>query len=1097
MSSQANDPTLKPYVLGLDIGANSIGWAAIAIDPGGQPLGFLNPPGEMRERPTLGVRIFDAGIENYGQGKREEGRGQKRRSARLARRQTMRRARRVSKTFRMLQELQLLPPNEARDVTERGRSLVRDSIIKKLDELLGRALAGQYPERASEYLECLPYALRVDALDRALSIHELGRALFHLAQRRGFLSNRKGGKKTEDTGPVYEGINEIEQAMAAEGCRTLGEHFLHLQRSGKRIRTRWTARRMYEAEFDAIWEAQRRHHPDILTDAARRRLHRAIFFQRALRSQSSLIGACELECGDEYVNPATGAVARTKKRRRAPECLLVSQRFRLLQRVNDLAVDPGEGLPRIPLTDEQRVRLAAKLEVSKDLTFPRIAEVLGLKRGTKFNLQAGGEKKLVGNQTNAKLFAVFGDRWVALTPTERDQVVLELWGAPDDKVLYTRARSRSGIWGSLRTTTDEAREVSEMPLPSDYMALSKHAMSAVLVEMERGVPYTTAVRTVYGERMRHEKLDRLPPVMNSLGSLRNPTVMRALTEVRRVVNHLLAAYGLPVEIRVELARDLKKSKDERNRIIKMNREHEELREKAAARILEQGGIRDVRGGDILKVRLADECNWTCPYTGKQFGMAQLLGEDIDIEHIIPYSMSLDDSYVNKTVCFANVNRSEKRNQTPYAAFGHDEERWTAMLERMEHNVGEHDMSPGKLERFRLAGGALAEALDHFKSSQLNDTRYASRAAKEYLAVLYGGNVSQGVDSENRKRVMVGNGQATSLVRRQLGLESVCRSLPGWPGGVGRDWDKRADHRHHAMDAIAIALTGPRMIQQLSRAAESGFGSSRRASFRMAAPWDAFEDDAARCLEHALISFRIDNRARGPLHAETIYSPPRGENGAVSDSGTVSHVRKPVSRLTASDFEAIVDPRVRRTVSAFFGDRDPAKVCQDDDPATFPHLDAADGRRIPIRRVRLRKRNSLLVMGSKERTRHVENEANHHLVVRRSRLAPDTVSFELVSMFEAVRRRSSGEGVWKRDEQTLVILARNDLVELTVDDRPRLCRVQSTSSKEFEGCWIADARPFDVRRRTGGRVRISPSQFMQRACRKFSVSPIGVLRPCRA
>jgi hypothetical protein len=300
-----------------------------------------------------------------------------------------------------------------------------------------------------------------------------------------------------------------------------------------------------------------------------------------------------------------------------------------------------------------------------------------------------------------------------------------------------------------------------------------------------------------------------------------------------------------------------------------------------------------------------------------------------------------------------------------------------------------------------------------------------------------------------------------------------------------------------MDAITIALTGRGMLQKLARAAELGAEGRQRVSWRMPVPWDSFEEDAGTCLENVVISFRIDNRARGPLHAETIYSVRRDERGAPCADGTHSHIRKAVAKLTLSDIEAIVDPRVRLVVSSFFLGREPARVCKDGDPESFPHLIAADGRRITVRRVRLRKKNSTRRVGTGARARHVENEANHHLVVRRASPATTTVVYELVPMFEAVRRRASGDPVLRRDSRTVAILGRNDIVELTVDDRPRLCRVQRTSEKEFEGCWINDARPFDVRRRTGGRVRVSPLQFLDRNCRKFSVTPIGVLRPCRA
>jgi len=114
----------------------------------------------------------------------------------------------------------------------------------------------------------MPYILRASALDGPVEPYFIGRALYHLAQRRGFLSNRKqSAKQNDDEGAVKEGIADLRKAMHETGARTLGEYLSRLDPSAERIRCRWTARDMYEYEFNAIWEAQAAHHPDLLTPA--------------------------------------------------------------------------------------------------------------------------------------------------------------------------------------------------------------------------------------------------------------------------------------------------------------------------------------------------------------------------------------------------------------------------------------------------------------------------------------------------------------------------------------------------------------------------------------------------------------------------------------------------------------------------------------------------------------------------------------------------------------------------------------------------------------------------------------------------------------
>lgn len=1085
----------RPWILGIDLGANSVGWAALALGPDGEPCGPLNPPGEMGERPSLGVRIFEIGVENYGQGEREETRGKQRRQARLQRRQTMRRARRIRKTFYLLQQAGLLPPFAAEAIRHAGSAeAARDRLLKELDRDLAAALEPQFlPERRREAHELLPYLLRVRGLDHALDPQALGRALYHLSQRRGFSSNRKAGKKKdEDTGEVRKSISTLRAEMRARCSRSLAEHLLADAELGKRPRRRWTARDMYREEFEALWREQARHHPKVLTETLHKRLGRAILHQRPLKSQRNLVATCELENGGEYVEPKTGSVHLVKRRRRAPECLLVSQRFRLVQKVNDLAVVDDFGQSAY-LTAEQRRRLIDDLETNDELTFAEIKKRLGLPvRKSKFNLEAGGERKLPGNRTNARLLKVFGPRWTRLSPEEKDLVVLELWSAPDDVVLVRRARERKGIWAQLAVTSSEADLLAEIPISSDYMSLSRRAMQRLLPVMEEGKPYITAKREVYGEPVPVEAEDLLPPVREIFEDLRNPVVQRALTELRRVVNALIKYYGKPEEIRIELARDLKRGKTERKRIQDRQRDNERERQKHAERITCEAGIASPNGTQILKARLWAECGGVCPYSGRAIGFAQLFDSDVDIEHILPLSSCLDDSFLNKTLCFADVNRTEKRNRTPHEAFGSDAARWEEMVGRMKVNVREHGMAPLKLGRFQLTGAALETYLETFKASQLNDTRHASVRAREYLARLYGGDPNQGTDADGRRRLVVGNGQATAILRDVLELDQV---LPG-----GRE-HKREDHRHHAVDAVAIALTGPATIQALSCDVEYGRGRPRFK--RMEPPWPGFADDVRRCVDRLVVSFRIDNRVRGPLHAETHYSAPRDERGSRAESGAYVHVRKPLESLSPSEVEDIVDERVRKLVIAKLDGRKPKDVFLEGNPESLPVLPNRRGAPIPILQVRIRKTASVQRIGDAHRERFVQNEENHHVELVETRDSRERVKWtaRVVSLAEAhVRKRDQSEVV-ERAPGFVCALAKNDVVEMDAAGGDR-GRYTIRGFSQFQNGTIqltfsqnSDARP-TTQVPKEGRTAV-PDVLRKRGCRKVTVLPIGVVRPCRA
>ena len=283
------------YVLGLDLGAGSVGWAAVGIKDG-----------KLREVLRAGARVFEAGMEGDIPSGRAESRNKNRRDARQMRRQTDRRRRRLANVFRILQEAGLLPPGDR-------ATLLPDfdrTLYAKYKEVL--ACAGRPVEALAHVL---PYWLRARALDEKLDAHELGRALYHLAQRRGFLSNRKAQKKKEeDEGKVKSGITDLEKSIEQAGTRTLGEYFAGLDPQQARIRNRYTSRAMYESEFRAIWAAQKPHHPDLLTGELESRVHKAMFYQRPLKSAAGLVGRCELE----------------DDQRRAPWALCAAQRFSMM-----------------------------------------------------------------------------------------------------------------------------------------------------------------------------------------------------------------------------------------------------------------------------------------------------------------------------------------------------------------------------------------------------------------------------------------------------------------------------------------------------------------------------------------------------------------------------------------------------------------------------------------------------------------------------------------------------------------------------------------------------------------------------------------------
>lgn len=997
---------MNSYTLGLDLGSASIGWAI--VEP-------------TRKVIDCGVRIFDPGVnlDDFTKGRDGSSNNVVRRMARLHRRQLRRRAARQRDLFRLLQRNKLLPGEDVqRDSGARHR------LLESLDGILRQRWQEEI-RRENLPEQALIYLLRKHALDKRLNPDELGRVLYQLGQRRGFKSNRKDvdkatkgsadHKKTDDElGKVKAGIAELSIQIGASGARTLGEYFVGAAKAGQPIRRQWTARQMFISEFEAVWESQRRFHP-LLTPELKQEVYALLFYQRPIARNEHLVGKCELEPGE----------------RRAPMCSLTAQKFRIIQKVNDL--EYGGLVHTQPLSAEERGKLIEKLTSVGDLTFDSIRELLNLDKSVRFNLACGGEKKLPGNRTNAAMLRAIPRTWPQLSPSKKDGIV-EAWNkAENDEDLVATLTSEYEL------SIDEATAIAAVHPEDGYARLSLIAMNRLLPLMEGGMRFKTAEERVYGSSFSGGKpLDLLPPVVGVLPQVPNPAVMRALTELRKVVNAIVRKHGKPAEIRIELARELKRNADQRERDWKNMRSREAQRKAALKRILEEAHRPQPSGRDIERVLLFEECGGICPYCGEQINFQRLFDGDVDVDHILPRSKFPDNSFANKVIAHRSCNH-RKLGRTPSEAFGAEDTVWEQILARVAKW-----RNTEKLQRFRIADGKEFETdgEDTFAARRLNDTRYVSKLAARYVACLYGGRDARQLDGSNRRVVFASSGMLTALLRREWKLESILEEAA--PATTSRKMGKqRTDHRHHSVDAIVIALSSNAMVGRVSAAAAAaGYGGARTSSSSIASPWANFVDSIRPHIEKIIVSHRPSHKLNGPLHDETNYSAPRETTVYVKGrkkaaSKTVVHVRKPVHLLKAKQVEDIVDPAVRCAVKE--------KLAQVGETAklenNLPMLKTRGGKQVPIRRVRVRVPTAVSRIGGGNRERFVASGGNHHVAIfetRNKKGEPQWESAGVVSRLDAIRRKGSTAIIEKqlRNEETaqfLFALMSGDVVEM-LDER---------------------------------------------------------------
>jgi len=1121
------DGVRQKYILGLDLGSASIGWAVIDLDGNLDPCGLL----------AAGSHIFDPGVEvppAAGKMARDEAvfqgldrsKAVGRRIARQMRRQIDRKGIRLKALFKLLQSKSLLPIYP--ELKGEPLAAERHHLFTRLDKELTDALCAEKRKRGTDGLmleadQALPYVLRKEALERKLELHELGRALYHLCQRRGYRPSAaddsekeetasteeeieskrgrrkkpepedKGDKDSESPKKVAEWISDLQAKMDAAHTPTIGAYFADFKNNNphqERIRHRWTGREMFVKEFDLIWERQsefyRDSRPGLLNDDLRNRVYDCLFFQRPLASAEHLIGMCDLERGE----------------RRAPWATLEAQRFRLLQKVNDLAYIPSGLFNERKLSLEQCATLAAALQDKGDMPFPEIAKLLGLPPKTEFNLMRGKKKKIEGNRINQVMLQVFGDRWRAFTEQERSSAVA-LWTKTEGfEERKNVAISQCGLdpW--------KAKEWAENRPPKDCCRHSRKALVKLIKRMEEGVPYATAKLEIYDSQLAGKApLDFVPKVIETLPSINNPAVLRALTELRKVVNAIIRTYGdKPYEIRIELARELRKNRKQRQNATEAGDKQHLRRIDAARTILRECRNYDAQGrdaerlvrerrDDVTKMLLLMECRCLCPYTGDSISYLDLFGGEVEVEHIIPQSLMVDNSFNNLTLCYRKVNH-EKLDKTPRQAFcrAEDDQQWIDIIGRVQ-KFGNKE----KLHRFLLSS---REDIDRFSNRRLNDTRYTSKLAGRLLMSLYGGRdivpaetldeLDEFKDRTGRRAICVSSGMVTSLLRDawHLNLSGVIgddafkcpkKSEDDEESGKRRKGQSnkkdRCDHRHHALDAVVIALTSEKVIREINMLASRLYRERQtplkyRDLKSIQNPWHNFMDDHFRDIFRGmLVSHRPEHKLSGALHEATSYGKVRYYN---AKGDPVRYQRIAIGKLlTDKQIEKIVDEEVKKSVVKL-GETIGGYKKWSQEKHGWPKMPNRNGEPVPIKKVRIKiTKNAKEIEAARFRgfgTGRPESNVEDKEIAYASfftvqdRKGTKTV-WEIVKLFEAAQRvralpkseRGHEKICWKYPKYPDATffrfsLMKGDLVELVLNGKPAIFIVRRF---EFDSrLWVA-------------------------------------------
>lgn len=1045
------------YILGIDLGSSSLGWAL--VDPA-----LIGNESERSPILGMGVRVFPEGVARDTTGA-EHSKNEQRRLARGHRRQIARRARRKAAVLRALVELGWWPTD---------------------------------PEKSEFLLRRSPYELRARGLDEALSLAEFSRVLIHLSQRRGFLSNRKAdrGRAKENSDTLKE-ISALAEKIEASGSRTLGE-YLHRHPSDgdhDRMRDRHTRRQMYEAEFEALWEAQRQFHPDELSDALKygRRgkqpyprepvrlkrksgqtvlrefgLHGLIFFQRSLYWPASVVGRCDLE-------------PREKRCERADRA---AQEFRLLHEVNNLTIVPRLGEVR-PLRPGERRALIDHLERKEKVEFDQIKVLLGLPDGDTFNLAAGSRRGLNGRPTDFFLANKkrFGKAWWDLAEELKDSIVRSLIDDEEEEIL----RKATTEWNCSQDVARALADVDLSAVSKGYASFSRVAILKLLPHLREGFPLSAREGIPSAKEkagylqgpQRATNADFLGPPPNSVV---NPLVRQGLSEVRKVVNAIIREWGKPQEIHIELAREVQGNAEQRRKAALGMRDRERRRNEARDFALERD-VKPTRDA-IERYLLWKEQNEICLYSGGPISPQQLFGGDVEVEHILPHSRSLDNSLMNKALAFRSENRA-KAQRTVWEWVGESNpEKFEQILQRA--HLLPYEIRSRKLLKLKQK----TIDLDDFVNRQLTDTAYLTSQVREYLSPL--------VPDSLRDLICV-KGQLTAELRYRWGLNSMLRDDDA-------NVKSREDHRHHAIDALVVALTDRRRLQQLARTRDA---SEEERSERLPEPWPGFRETVDEAIQRINVSHRAVRDLSGALHEETIYGPtskpqyatehPRPHAKCWTEKNGVFVVRKRLEDLTLEMVENIRDAAVKALVIERLqkhgiapGSKRPIPKETWRDPLFMVRQgERKTARPSVIKKVRVL-RSDLTIKPIRSGAAYVKPGNTHHIALFElpggTPEKPKRV-MEAVSMMEAYERAGRGEPLVRRNHPSnpkakfLYSLSWGEMVKAVIRGRAGLYVFKTAASTQGQIYFVShtDARPsgkadkFAVKANTlhGEKVTIDP------------------------
>lgn len=815
----------KNYILGLDIGISSVGWGLLELDTNNNPYKIID----------VGSRIFTPGeVEKTG-----DSRAKERREKRGARRISRRREFRLDRVRNLLYENGYLKGNinsNIVSVKNEELSIIFDNMINNY-----------YKEKNSN-----PYILKVEALDRKLTNEELSIILVHYAKKRGYKSNREEASDN-DSGKVLSAIKENEKIMKENNYRTISEMYIKDEKFKNKIKNSpgdykiSVTNEMYLKEINKVLDSQIKF--GLITDDFK---NQYLEIYNSRRSYAKGPGG-NSPYGGDLIERMTGK-CNFDGNPRAPKRAFSSEIYVALTKLVNLKYKVNDG-EYIKLSEKEIKNIIEKAKDKKIITYKDLAKELDgniefkdlslskkeygkvieeLKKKLNINKEESINISSLNSNDRELFNTLYNEKLLSKTLIElkgyhalKDSIIKaysnDIWEKFKDNIelldelaLYcTNYKINEDILNKIKESEnienifEDIHFVELLPNFKDHLMLSTDLIKKLIPLMLEGNTYDTAMKLLGYDHAnlfsKTEKKDLLVPIYVD-DTITNQRVIRSLTQTRKVINSIIKKYGMPKIINIETARELAKSRKERNEIAKNNVEKQTENEKIKNQLVELGlfvSTDKISSTDLLKYKLWKEQNEFCGYSMKKISIEDLFGNNIvQIDHILPYSRTYNDNYLNKTLVYTKENQ-EKGNRTPYEWFGK-----TQKWDEYEAYINNLAISQKKKDNY------LLKKLDfdterEMRDQNLNDTKYISKELSSLIKAYL-----------NVEKVNMYPGAITSKLRARWGFNRLTHSYISktyrLPEDMKKDINKdRDNHLHHAMDALVIASITPSLQQKIT------------------------------------------------------------------------------------------------------------------------------------------------------------------------------------------------------------------------------------------------------------------------------------------